>query len=75
MTRKILRYVLHTMRRVPGTATTVTAHCLAVACSWEHLPATSARKCEEACMAHTGRTNHMLFARTYAEVVVVERVQ
>ncbi|WP_052874797.1 DUF7848 domain-containing protein [Streptomyces sp. NRRL F-4335] len=75
MKRRSLRHVVHSIRRAPGTTTTVAASCLVPGCKWEHSPATSAEECELACMAHTGRTHHMLFGRTFTDVAVVERAQ
>lgn len=74
MTRAVLRYAEHRIRRHPESEAVASARCLHGACRWEAPPNADVGAVDIACMAHTGRhPDHDTFARMFTDVALVER--
>ncbi len=76
MSRAVLRFVVHRIRRHPESEAVAAARCLHGACAWEAAPSLSVGDVDDQCMAHTGlNAQHTTFARTFSDVALVERVE
>ncbi|WP_051738508.1 hypothetical protein [Streptomyces rimosus] len=73
--RSVIRAVKHTIGTHPQSEITVSACCLTGGCSWTLTPTADLRAAGLAAMAHTGRTGHPTFARTFQDVALVRRLE
>lgn len=73
MTRAVLRYVRHRITRHPDVKPAISARCMHGDCTWTIEKAVTVEAADNACMRHTGRSSHGVFARTFEDVAVVVR--
>ncbi|WP_073757536.1 DUF7848 domain-containing protein [Streptomyces sp. CB02923] len=74
-TRSVIRAVQHAIGTHPRSDVTVSARCLAGGCLWTLAVTADLKAADLAAMAHTGRTGHPTFARTFEDVALVRRLE
>ncbi|GAA0377027.1 hypothetical protein GCM10010319_64490 [Streptomyces blastmyceticus] len=71
----MIRTVKHTIGTHPRGEITVSARCLDGGCLWTLAATADLKAADLAMMAHTGRTGHPTFARTFEDVALVRRLE